>query len=163
MAKGKNNELMAVLGGAFCFFVVFLRLVPLLSAFSLGGLLLPSLWLVLGLCLLMKKKNWLAVVGMLPLTILTVQSAVAPIPMDSVAAFSQALICRVFPAAGFLVLFVFMLLCCCHTAGKMRRELWFLPMVLVLPNCIWQYGATLPWAEFGMIACVTFWLKPAGK
>ena len=34
---------------------------------------------------------------------------------------------------------------------------------LVLPGCIWQHASTLPWAQFGMIACVTLWLKPAGK
>lgn len=163
MAKGKNNDLMATLGGVFCFFVVFLKLVPLLSAFSISGLLLPSLWLLLGLCLLMKKKNWLCVVGMLPLVIVTAQGIFSGLPMDSVQAFLQALLCNVLPAVGMVILWMFFFLHCISKAGKMRRELWFLPILLALPGCIWQSASTLPWAEFGMIACVSFWLKPAGK
>lgn len=163
MAKGKNNELMATLGGVFCFFVVFLRLVPLLSAFSIPALLLPSLWLLLGLCLLTKKKSWLCLVAMLPLTILKVQSGCSSLPMDSVNAFLQALLCRVLPAIGMVVLWLLFFLCCIAKAGKLRRELWFLPILLVLPGCIWQSASTLPWAEFGMIACVTLWVKPVGK
>lgn len=163
MAKERSNDLLPTLGGIFCLFVVFLRAMALLSSFSVQGLLIPSLWLLLGLCLMTRKKNWLTLVGMLPLTIITVQGAIAPIPLDSVAAFSQALVCRVFPAMGFLAIFLLLLLGCFHGAYKVRRELWFLPVVLTLPNCIWQYAATLPWAEFGMIACVTFWLKPRGK
>lgn len=163
MAKGKNNELMATLAGVFCFFVVFLKLVPLLASFSFSGLLLPSLWLLLGLCLLMKKKNWLCVVAMLPLVILTAQGIFSGLPMDSVQAFLQALLCRVLPAVGMVILWLFFFLCCIAKAGKLRRELWFLPILLVLPGCIWQSASTLPWAEFGMIACVSLWLKPAGK
>lgn len=163
MAKGKNNELMSTLGGVFCFFVVFLRCISLLSAFSLPGLLLPSLWLLFGLCLLTKKKSWLCLIAMLPLVILTVQSAFGPLPMDSVKAFLQVLLCRVLPAVGFAVLWIFFFLHCIGKAGKMRREFWFLPIMLLLPGCIWQSASTLPWAEFGCVACVTMWLKPAGK
>ncbi len=165
MAKGKNNDLMPTLGGIFCLFVVFLQCMGMLSGstWRIGMLLLPSLWLLFGLCLLTKKKNWLVAVGMLPLVILTVQNAWAALPMSEVKLFLSALLCRVFPAVGFVVLFVLLLLACLQTAGKLRREIWFLPLLFVLPNCIWQYGSTLVWAQFGMVACVTFWLKPAGK
>ena len=36
----------------------------------------------------------------------------------------------------------------------------FLPILLMLPLCIWQHEATLPWAQLGTIACVSLWLKP---
>lgn len=165
MAKDKSGGLLPTLGGVFCFFVVFLRCMAMLgaSSFHISMLILPSLWLLLGLCLMTKKKNWLTTVGMLPVVLLTVQSAWQALPMTSVEAFLNTLLCITLPAAGFVVLFVFMLLSCLHTGWKMRRELWFLPILLVLPGCVWQYAATLPWAQFGVVACVTFWVKPTGK
>lgn len=165
MAKEKSDGLLPSLGGVFCLFVVFLQCLGILgaSAWRIGMLLMPALWLLLGLCLLTKKKNWLVTVGMLPLVILMIQSAWAPLPMDSVKQFVEALLCNVFPAVGFLALFIFMFLTCLHTGGKFRRKLWFLPILFVLPGCVWQYASTMPWAQFGMVASVTFWLKPAGK
>ena len=165
MAKGKSNDLLPTLGGVFCLFVVFLMCLGILggSAWRLGMLLMPSLWLLLGLCLLTRRKNWLTVVGMLPLVILTVQGAWAMPSVNSVSLFLSDLLCSLLPAAGYVVLFLFMCLSCLHIAVKFRRELWFLPVLLVLPGCIWQHASAMPWAEFGMVACVTFWLKPAGK
>lgn len=165
MAKGKSNDLLPTLGGVFCLFVVFLKCLGMLSGPSLriGMLLMPALWLLLGLCLLTRRKNWLVTVGMLPLVILMIQGAWSPLPMNSVKLFLADLLCNVFPAAGFLMLFLFMLLACLHTGAKFRRELWFLPVLFVLPGCVWQYASTMPWAQFGMVVCVTFWLKPAGK
>lgn len=165
MAKGKSNDLMPTLGGIFCLFVVFLMCLGMLggSSWNLWMLLMPSLWLLLGLCLLTKRKNWLTVVGMLPLVILMIQGAWAPLPMHSVKMFLAALLCDVFPAAGFLVLFLFLFLSCLQTAGKFRREMWFLPILFALPSCIWQHASTIPWAQFGVVACVSIWLKPAGK
>lgn len=163
MAKGKNNDLMATLGGVFCFFVTFLWLMLLFPLSGINALLIPSLWLLFGLCLMTKKKSWLCLAGMLPLVIVTAQGIFSGLPMDSVQAFLQALLCSVLPAVGMVILWMFFFLHCISKAGKMRRELWFLPILLVLPGCIWQSASTLPWAEFGMIACVSLWLKPAGK
>ena len=165
MAKGKNNELLPTLAGIFCVFVVFLMCLGMLGSksFSLWSLLMPSLWLLLGLCLMTKRKNWLTLVGMLPLVILMVQGAWSPLPMGSVKGFLQALLCNVLPVVAFLVLFIFLFLSCLHTGGKFRREMWLLPIVLMLPNCIWQYASTIPWAQFGVVTCMTYWLKPAGK
>lgn len=165
MAKGKNSDLLPALGGVFCLFVVFLRCLGILGAATcqLCMLLMPALWLLLGLCLLTRRKNWLVAAGMLPLAIATVQSACTPLPMQSVYLFVNALLCDVFPAAAFALLFVFVFLSCLHTGARFRRELWFLPVLLMLPLCIWQYENTLPWAQLGMIACVSLWMKPAGK
>lgn len=163
MAKGNSNDTMPVLGGVFCFFVVFLNLLGLLSSFSIPALLMPALWLLLGLCLMTKKKSWLCVVGLLPLVILTIQSAWATIPTDSVEAFLNALLCRVFPAVGLTMLFVLMFLCAMGSATKFRRELWLVPIILALPECIWHYGSAVTWAEFGMVASVSYWIKPGGR
>ena len=61
MAKGKNNDLLPTLAGIFCLFVVFLMCLGMLGSksFSLWSLLMPSLWLLLGLCLRTNRKNWL--------------------------------------------------------------------------------------------------------
>lgn len=163
MAKERNTGLLPMLGAIFCFFVVFMYCVTMLSSFSLGGLLMPALWLLLGFCLLTQKKSWLCVVGMLPLVILTVQSAWGPLALDSLKAFFNALLCGLMPALAFAFAWVYLLLACCGRCGKLRRGLWFLPMVLMLPACIISYTSILLWAKFGMIACVTFWLKPSGK
>lgn len=165
MAKGKNNDLMPTLAGIFSFFVVFLRCLSMLSGSSwrIGMLLMPSLWLLFGLCLMTKRKNWLTVVGMLPLVILTVQGAWAPIPMNEVKVFLSAVVCRILPAAAMVVLFVLLLLSCLQVAGKFRREMWLLPVLLLLPSCVWQHGSTMVWAELGVVASMAFWLKPAGK
>ena len=165
MAKGKNNDLLPTLGGVFCFFVVFLQCLGILgaAAWRLNMLLMPALWLLLGLCLLTRRANWLLVAGFLPLVILKVQGAWLPLSMDSVYLLVNALLCDVFPAAAFVILFLYVLLHCLHAAGKFRRELWFLPILLLLPLCIWQYGSTMPWAQLGVIASVSFWIKPAGK
>lgn len=165
MAKGKNRDLLPALGGVFSLFVVFLHCLGILGAstWRLSMLLTPSLWLLLGLCLLARRKNWLLVVGMLPLIIVTVQNAWIPLPMQSVYLFVNALVCDVFPAAALVLLFVFVCLACLHTGAGFRRELWFLPVLLMLPLCIWQHENTLPWAQLGMIACVSLWLKPTGK
>lgn len=165
MAKGKTNDLLPTLGGIFCFFVVFLKCLAMLggNSWRIGMLLMPSLWLLLGLCLMTKRKNWLVVVGMLPLVILMVQSAWAPLPMSSVKLFLNALVCTVLPAAGFVVLFVQLFLSCLQIAHKFRREMWLLPILLTLPGCIWQHGSTLVWAQLGVVVCVAFWLKPVGK
>ena len=165
MAKGKNNDLLPTLAGIFCLFVVFLMCLGMLGSGSLRlqALLMPSLWLLLGLCLMTKRKNWLTLVGMLPLVILVVQGAWSVPNMNSVKLFLQDLLCNVFPAAAFVVLFVFLLLNCLQTGAKFRREMWLLPIALMLPKCIWQHSSTIPWAEFGVIACMTCWLKPSGK
>lgn len=165
MAKGKNNDLLPTLAGIFSLFVVFLMCLGMLggSSWSLWSLLMPSLWLLLGLCLMTKRKNWLTLVGMLPLVILIVQGAWSPLAMNSVKLFLQDLLCVVFPAAAFAVLFVFLFLSCLQTAGKFRREMWMLPILLMLPNCLWQHASTIPWAQFGVVACMTCWLKPTGK
>lgn len=163
MAKKKGNDLLPIIAGVFCFFVVFLRLISVMQSFQIQALLLPSLWLVWGLCLITKKKNWLCVVGMLPLAIVIVQGACAPISMASVEAFFQSLLCTVLPAVGFALLWVFFLLSCIPVAGKFRGKLWWLPILLVLPGCVWQSASALPWAEFGAIGCVSLWLKPSGK
>lgn len=165
MAKGKSNDLLPTLGGVFSLFVVFLKCLGILggSAWRISMLLMPALWLLLGLCLLTRQKNWLVTVGMLPLVIVVVQGAWVPPAINSVSLFLSDLLCNILPAAGYVILFVFMFLTSLHTAGKFRRELWFLPILLVLPSCIWQHASTMPWAEFGMIASVSLWLKPAGK
>ena len=165
MAKTKNNDLFPVLAAVFCFFVVFLQCLGILgaSAWRLSMLLMPALWLLLGLCLLARRKNWLLVAGFLPLVILKVQSAWAPLSMNSVYLFVNSLLCDVFPAASFALLLLFVFLTCLGVCGKFRRELWFLPILLFLPLCVWQHENTLPWAQLGMIASVSLWLKPAGK
>lgn len=165
MAKGKSNELLPTLGGMFSLFVVFLKCLGILGGFAwrISMLLVPALWLLLGLCLLTRQKNWLVTVGMLPLVIVVVQSAWIPPAMNSVSLFLNDLLCHILPAAGYALLFLFMLLTSLHIATGLRRELWFLPILMVLPSCIWQYASTMPWAEFGMIASVSFWLKPTGK
>lgn len=165
MAKGKSNDLLPTLGGVFSLFVVFLKCLGILggSAWRISMLLMPALWLLLGLCLLTRQKNWLVTVGMLPLVIVVVQGAWVPPAINSVSLFLSDLLCNILPAAGYVILFVFMFLTSLRTAGKFRRELWFLPILLVLPSCIWQHASTMPWAEFGMIASVSLWLKPAGK
>ena len=165
MAKGKNNGLLPTLGGVFCLFVVFLQCLGILdtSGWRLNMLLMPALWLLLGLCLLTRRANLLLVVGFLPLVILKAQGAWHPLPMGSVYLFVNALLCEVFPAVAFVLLFLCLLLSCLHIGGKFRRELWFLPILLMLPLCIWQHENTLPWAQLGMIASVSLWLKPAGK
>jgi hypothetical protein len=131
--------------------------------FRLSMLLMPSLWLVLGLCLLSRKKNWLMVVGMLPLTILLIQGAWYPIMTGNVQLFLNDMLCRILPVTGYVVLFLFTFLSCINVGGRLRRELWFIPILFVLPGCIWQHASTMPWAQFGMVASVSFWLKPAGK
>lgn len=165
MAKGKNQELMPTLGSVFSLFVVFLQCLGILNAavWRLNLLLMPALWLILGLCLLTRRKNWLLVAGLLPLTIVKTQSAWMPLPMNSVYLFVNVLLCELFPAVAFVVLLIFALMTCLRIGGKFRRELWFLPILLMLPLCIWQHEATLPWAQLGTIACVSLWLKPAGK
>ena len=165
MAKTKNNDLFPALAAVFCFFVVFLQCLGILgaSAWRLSMLLMPALWLLLGLCLLARRKNWLLVAGFLPLVILKVQSAWAPLSMNSVYLFVNSLLCDVFPAVSFALLLLFMFLTCLGVCGKFRRELWFLPILLFLPLCVWQHENTLPWAQLGMIASVSLWLKPAGK
>lgn len=165
MAKGKNNDLLPTLAGIFCLFVVFLMCLGMLGsgAFRLWSLLMPSLWLLLGLVLMTKRKNWLTLVGMLPLVILIVQGAWALPSMSSVKLFLQDLLCNIFPAAAFVVVFVFLLLSSFQTGGKFRREMWMLPILLMLPRCIWQHASTIPWAQFGVVACMTCWLKPSGK
>lgn len=165
MAKGKSNDILPVLGGVFSLFVVFLKCLGILgsSAWRINMLLVPALWLILGLCLLTRQKNWLVTAGMLPLVILVVQGAWSPPAMNSVSLFMNDLLCTILPAAGYAILFLILFLSCLHTANKFRRELWFLPILLVLPSCIWQHASTLPWAQFGMIACVSLWVKPSGK
>lgn len=165
MAKAKNNDLFPTLGAVFCLFVVFLQCLGILgaSAWRLNMLLMPALWLLLGLCLLTRRKNWLVVAGLLPLVILKVQGAWAPLPMNSVYLFVNSLLCDVFPAASFVLLFIFAFLTCLGVCAKFRRELWFLPILLLLPLCVWQHESTLPWAQLGMISSVSLWLKPAGK
>lgn len=165
MAKGKNSGLLPTLGGIFCLFVVFLQCLGFLSAsaWRLNMLLMPALWLLVGLCLLVGRNKWLLVVGYLPLVILKAQGVWRPVPMDSVSVFANAMLCEVFPAVAFVLLFVILLLSCLHICGRFRREVWFLPILLILPLCIWQYQNTLPWAQLGMITCVSLWLKPAGQ
>ena len=165
MAKGKNSDLLPTLSGIFCFFIVFLMCIGMLSGSSwhLSMLLMPSLWLLLGLCLMTKRKNWFIVAGMLPLVILMVQGAWAPLPMTSVKYFLDALVCTVMPVAGFVVLFVLLFLSCLNIAAKFRREMWLMPILLILPNCIWQHGSTMVWAQLAVAGCMSFWLKPGGK
>lgn len=165
MARGNNKDLLPTLAGIFCFFVVFLRCLGMLgsSRWQIAMLLMPSLWLLLGLCLMLKGKKWLVLVGMLPLVILMVQGVWSPLPMDSVKQFLNALVCLVLPVAGFVVLFILLFLACLQTAQKFRREIWLLPILLLLPSCVWQHGSTLVWAQLGVVACMSFWLKPAGK
>lgn len=165
MAKQKNNGLLPTLSGVCCLFVVFLQCMGILDAsvWRLNLLLMPALWLLLGLCLLTRRNNLLLVVGFLPLVILKVQGVWHPLPLGSVNLFVNALLCDVFPAAAFALLFLIVLLSCLHICGKFRREVWCLPILLMLPLCIWQYENTLPWVQLGMIAGVSLWLKPAGK
>lgn len=163
MAKGKNNDLMPTLAGVFSLFAAFLYCLSLLQSFSLGGLLMPSLWLLLGLCLLTRKKNWLCVVGMLPLTILTAMGAWGTIPTGSVEVFLRAIFCTVLPAVGFVLLWILLLLACMQAGRKFRRSFWLFPILFMLPMCILQNQSALVWAQFGMVACTAFWIKPAGK
>ncbi len=163
MAKGKGNDLMPVIGGVFCFFVAFLQCMGFFSSFQISALLMPSLWLLFGLCLMTKRKNWLCVVGMLPLTILTAQGMFSALPTDSIDVFFRALLCNTLSALGFAVLFVLLFLACVSRGGSLRRKAWWLPLLLVLPGCIWQYAGALYWAQAGMIASVGYWIKPAGK
>lgn len=165
MAKGKNKELLPTLGAVFCLFVVFLQCLSILGAatWRLNMLLMPALWLLLGLCLLTRRANWLLVVAFLPLVILKLQDAWLLLPLNSVYLLVNVLLCDVFPAVAFALLWIFLLLYCLRVCGKLRRELWFLPILLLLPLCVWQHASTLPWAQLGMIASVSLWLKPAGK
>ena len=165
MAKGKSAPIFPTLGGVFCLFVVLLQCLSILesSVWRLSMLMMPALWLVLGVCLLICPRNWLATVAMLPLVILTVQGVWAPLSMNSVTLFVNSLLCDLLPAAGYVILFLFMFLASFRAAFQLRRELWFLPILLVLPGCIWQHASTMPWAQFGMIASVALWAKPAGK
>ena len=165
MAKGKNNELLPTLSGIFCFFIVFLMCIGMLngSTWRLSMLLMPSLWLLFGLCLMAKRKNWLVVAGMLPLVILMVQGAWVPLPMGSVQQFLDALVCSVLPVAGFVVLFLLLFLSCLNVAVKFCREIWLMPILLVLPGCVWQHSASMVWAQLAVVGCMAFWLKPAGK
>jgi hypothetical protein len=165
VAKGKNNDLLPTLGAVFCLFVVFLQCLGILggSTWKLSMLLLPALWLLLGLCLLSRRANWLLVVAYMPLVLLKVQGIWQPLPLDSVYLFVTTLLCDVFPASAFALLWIFLLLRCLHICNGFRRELWFLPILLMLPLCVWQHQNTLPWAQLGMIASVSLWLKPAGK
>lgn len=165
MAKGRNNGLLPTLGAVFSFFVVFLQCLGILGSggWRLSMLLMPALWLLFGLCLLTRRANWLLVVAFLPLVILKVQSAWLPLSLNSVYLFVNALLCDVFPAAAFAMLFLFLLLSCLHICGRFRREAWFMPILFLLPLCIWQHESTLPWAQLGVIASVSLWLKPAGK
>lgn len=163
MAKQKNNDLLATVAAVFCFFITFLHLLSLLSAFRFSSLLLPSLWLLLGLCLLTQKKNWLCVVAMLPLTVLIMLGAFTPLPTDSVGEWIKAVICNVLQPLGLAVTWVLLLLACIGNTTKVRRKLWLFPILLALPACILQSGATLPWAQFGVIVCMSIWLKPSAK
>lgn len=103
MAKKKNMEALPTLGGIFCLFVVFLNCLSLLGSLPirLSSLLLPSLWLLLGVCLMTTRKNWLIVVGLLPLTILMVQQAAFPLPLDDLTALVHALLGRLLPGIGY--------------------------------------------------------------
>ena len=165
MAKGKNNDLMPALAGIFCFFIVFLKCLAMLggSTWKLNMLLMPALWLLLGLCLMVKGKKWLALAGMLPLTILMVQSVLGPLAMGSVQVFLSQLVCSILPAVSFVVLFLLLFLACVNTGYSLRREMWLVPILLTLPGCIWQHGSTLVWAQLGVVACITLWIRPAGK
>ena len=165
MAKKKNMEALRTLGGIFCLFVVFLNCLSLLGSLPirLSSLLLPSLWLLLGVCLMTTRKNWLIVVGLLPLTILMVQQAAFPLPLDDLTALVHALLGRLLPGIGYGVLLLLVLLPAAHTAVGLRRSIWWMPMLLVLPSCILQHTSALVWAQFGMIACVSLWFKPAGR
>lgn len=163
MAKKKDSGLLPILAGVFCFFVTFLKVIGLLSSFSIYALLPPALWLLCGLLLMTKQKNWLTMIGFLPVVILVVQSGWGAIPFDSLQAFVGAMLCRVLPAVGFALLWVLFLLNCIPAAPKMRRNLWWLPIVLVLPGCIWQSASTLPWAQLGVVVCLSIWLKPGKK
>lgn len=146
-------------------FVVFLYCVQIIASgrLSLSALILPSVWLVLGLCLLSTRKTWLYVAAMLPLLLLTLQGAWKPLPLDDLKRLLQVLVCQTLPAVGLAVLWFILLLCAIHTGWKIRRKIWLLPILLVLPWCIWQYGNTMPWAQLGMVASMTLWLKPSGR
>lgn len=165
MAKKNNREMLPTLGGIFCLFVVFLRCLSLISSWPirLNALLLPSLWLLLGVCLMTNRKNWLVVLGLLPLTILMLQQSLGPLPTGNVGGFVSALLERLFPGIGFAALLLLAVLTSARIALGFRRSIWWIPMFLMLPSCVIQYGSALSWAQFGMIACVSLWLKPSGR
>ena len=165
MAKSKSNGLMPTLAGVFCFFVVFLQCLGIMdaAAWRLNMLLTPALWLLLGLCLLARRQNWIVLLGMFPLTFLEARGAWAPLPTGSSYLFVNAVLCDVFPALALVVLFLCVLLTCLHIGGSFRRDVWLLPVLLMVPCCIWQHDSTLPWAQLGAVACMTLWYKPARK
>lgn len=165
MAKGKNYDLLPALAGIFCFFIVFLKCLGMLggSSWNLNMLLMPALWLLLGLCLMVKGKKWLVLAGMLPLAVIMVQNVWAPLHLGSVQVFLSQLVCGILPAISFVVLFLLLFLAWVNTGYSLRREMWMLPILLTLPGCIWQYGSSEIWAQLGVVTCITLWVKPAGK
>lgn len=165
MAKRNNIEMLPTLGGIFALFVVFLNCLSIIGRWPirLSALLLPSLWLVVGVCLMTTRKNWLVVLGLLPLTILMLQQSLGALPLSDVRAFVTALLGKLLPGVGFAVLLFFTVLTSARAAVGVRRSIWWIPMALVLPSCILQYSSAMLWAQFGMIACVSLWLKPSGR
>lgn len=162
MVKTKNNDLMATLAAIFCFIIAFLKTVPLLSAFQLTGLLMPCLWVLLGLCLLTKKKNWMSLIAMLPLVILSLGSVSWILSFSDLGAMLRSILCSMLPALSMALLWILFMLCCVGKSGG-RRKLWFIPILMMLPWCILEYGNTAAWAQLGVVAFLSIWLKPAGK
>lgn len=165
MAKKRNRDILPTLGGIFALFVVFNQCIAMVMSLSirLQALLLPSLWLVLGTCLMTSQKSWVTVLGLLPLSILMVSQSVSPLPMADAQAFVNALLSRTLPGVAFGILFVLALLNAARIAVGVRRSLWLVPVLLFLPACILQNNSALLWAQFGAILSVSLWLKPAGR
>ena len=165
MAKKNHNEILPTIGGVFSLFVVLLYCLNMLFPLNirLGALLQPSLWLILGVCLMSTRKLWILVVGLLPLTIVVMQQSFGALPLTDVNLFVRSLICKWMPGIGFGALFILALLTATHVSVGFRRSIWWLPILLILPSCILQHGSTLPWAQFGAIASIALWLKPAGR
>ncbi len=164
MAKARNRELLPMLAGIFSLFLTFQQICGFIGAkWSWGMLLMPALWLLLGLCLLLQKEDWLTLVALLPVTLLIAQGAWTPLPLDSLKVLVMKLLNTVLPAVSYVVLFVLMLLHCMNKAAKFRRTLWYLPMILMLPGCVMSYSSAVVWAQFGMVTCISLWAKPARK
>lgn len=165
MVKNRNRDILPTLGGIFALFVVFNQCISMVMSLSirLQALLLPSLWLVLGACLLTSRQSWVTVLGLLPLSILMVSQSISPLPMTDAQAFVNAILSRTLPGIAFGLLLVLALLAAACIAVGIRRKMWIVPVLLFLPACILQNNSALLWAQFGTILSVSLWLKPAGR
>lgn len=165
MAKNRNRDILPTLGGIFAMFVVFNQCIGMVMSLSirLQALLQPSLWLVLGACLLTSRKSWVTVLGLLPLSILMLSQSISPLPMTDAQAFVRTLLGCTLPGIGFGFLFLQALLTAARICVGIRRKMWIVPVLLFLPACILQNNSALLWAQFGAILSVSLWLKPAGR